>query len=73
MGRDICLFGELCCKRFRYFPISKVPADILAIIVILLTRKWFYAVASMEIHNSDPLASQTTFRHDRVDNMREIP
>jgi len=46
----------------------------LAIIVISPLRIWFYAAASMEIKNSDPLlASQTTFRHDRVYNMREIP
>jgi hypothetical protein len=40
---------------------------------IAFARMWFYAVASMKIPHSDALVSQAAFRHDRVDNMREIP
>jgi hypothetical protein len=53
---------------------SKVPADIPATIFISpMPKMCFYAVASMEIIHSIPLARETTLRHERFDNMREVP
>ena len=63
--------GKLCRKRFRYFPLSKAPADIALTIFISLPRMWFYAAASMEIQHSVTLTSQT--RHNRFDGVWEIP
>jgi hypothetical protein len=52
---------------------SKVPADIPAAIFISpMPKMCFYAVASMEIIHSIPLAPETTLRHERFDNMREV-
>lgn len=37
-----------------------------------MPKMCFYAVASMEIIHSIPLAPETTLRHERFDNMREV-
>jgi hypothetical protein len=53
---------------------SKVPADVPTTIFISpMPKMCFYAVASMEIIYSIPLAPETTLRHERFDNMREVP
>jgi hypothetical protein len=53
---------------------SKVPTDIPTTIFISpMPKVCFYAVAGMEIIHSIPLAPETTLRHERFDNMREVP
>src|SRR5262245_51490426 len=53
---------------------SKVPADIAATVFMPpMPKMCFYAVPSMEIIHGVPLAPETMLRHQRFDNMREIP